>query len=71
MWPIGEGRRLDTTLRCVKRDAKTVAWDVFFHVNRPDRPYYPDTYRTWKGVPGGYYTPRPGGDVSRKNRAEP
>jgi hypothetical protein len=71
MWPIGEGRRLNTTLRGVERDAKTVAWDVFSRVNRPDRPYYLDTYGTWKGVPGCYYTRRPGGDVSRKKRAEP
>jgi hypothetical protein len=23
MWPIGEGRRLNTTLRCVEQDAKS------------------------------------------------
>jgi hypothetical protein len=52
--------------------SKTVAWDVFFRVNQPHRPYYLDTYGTSKRVPGRrYYTPWPGGNVSRKKRAEP
>jgi hypothetical protein len=38
-WPIGKGRRLDTNLRRVERDGKTVAWNVFFRVNEPDRHY--------------------------------
>ena len=51
-WPIGKGRRLDTNLRRVERDGKTVAWDVFFRVNEPDRHYYLDTFRLWESVPG-------------------
>src|SRR3712207_6575141 len=31
--PIGKGRRLETILRRVQRDGKTVAWDVFFGVS--------------------------------------
>jgi hypothetical protein len=49
---IGEGRRLDTTLRRVERDGKTVAWNVFFCVNRPDRHYYLETLGRWERVPG-------------------
>jgi len=53
---IGEGRRLDTTLRRVQRDGKTVAWDVFFHVNRPHQHYYLKTFGAWKRVPGTHST---------------
>jgi hypothetical protein len=49
--PIGESRRLDTTLRRVERDGKTVGWDVFFRVKHPDRHYYMVAYGTWKPVP--------------------
>jgi hypothetical protein len=31
---------------------KTVAWDVFFWVNRPDRHYYLETHGRWERVPG-------------------
>jgi hypothetical protein len=51
-WPIGKGRRLDTNLRPVERDGETVAWDVFFRVNEPDRDYYLDFFSVWKKVPG-------------------
>jgi hypothetical protein len=51
-WPIGKGRRLDTNLRRVERDGKTVAWNVFFRVNEPDRHYYLDTIGLWESVPG-------------------
>jgi hypothetical protein len=50
--PIGEGHRLDTTLGRVEREGKTVAWDVYFGVNRPDRHYYLDTWIVWERVPG-------------------
>ena len=54
------GRHLKTTLRRVQRDGKTVAWDVYFRVNRPNHNYYLDTRGVWKHVPGthtsyGYY----------------
>jgi hypothetical protein len=49
--PIGEARRLNTTFRRVERDGKTVAWNVFFRVNEPDRHYYLATSGEWKRVP--------------------
>ena len=61
MWPIGQARRLDTTLRRVERDGKTVAWNVFFRVDQPDRHYYLDTFGMWKEVPGTHISY---GDVS-------
>ena len=51
-FPSGESRRLDTKLRRIERDGKTVGWNVFFRVNRPDRHYYLETYATWARVPG-------------------
>lgn len=45
-------QRLDAILRRVERDGKTVAWDVFFWVNRPDRHYYLETHGRWERVPG-------------------
>ena len=45
------GRHLKTTLRRVQRDGKTVAWDVYFRVNRPNHDYYLDTRGVWKRVP--------------------
>jgi hypothetical protein len=38
--PIGSGRQLRTSLERVVQDGKTVAWDVVFSVNGPDRHYY-------------------------------
>jgi hypothetical protein len=46
------GRHLKTTLRRVQRDGKTVAWDAYFHANRPNHDYYLDTRMVWKRVPG-------------------
>ena len=46
------GRHLKTTLRRVQRDGKTVAWDVYFRVNRPNHDYFLDTRGVWKHVPG-------------------
>jgi hypothetical protein len=36
----------------VERGGKTIAWDVFFRVNRPDRHYYLDLSTAWERVPG-------------------
>jgi hypothetical protein len=46
------GRHLESTLRRVQRDGKTVAWDAYFHVNRPGHNYYLDTRVVWKPVEG-------------------
>ncbi len=46
--PFGLSQRLDTTLRRVERDGKTVAWDVYFRLNNPGRHYYLDAFGTWK-----------------------
>ena len=46
------GRHLQTTLRRVQRDGKTVAWDAYFRVNRPGHKYYLDTRGVWKPVEG-------------------
>src|SRR3954452_22549179 len=35
--PVGKRQRLDANLRPVKRDGDTVAWNVFFRVNEPNR----------------------------------
>jgi hypothetical protein len=48
----GQGRQLKHTFRRVERDGETVAWDVFFWVNQPDRHYYLDVYPVWERVPG-------------------
>jgi hypothetical protein len=44
---VGPKRRIETTLKPVKRDGKTVGWDAYFRVNKPDRHYYLDTYGNW------------------------
>jgi hypothetical protein len=51
-WPIGKARHLDTTLRRIERNGKTVGWNVFFRVNRPDAPYFLETRGRWERVPG-------------------
>ena len=48
----GQGRRIDTTLRRVVRDGKTVAWDAYFRVYRSDRHYYLDAFGAWKNQSG-------------------
>lgn len=45
--PEGRSRRMDTTLRRVARDGKTVAWDAYFRVDRPDRHYYLGAFGIW------------------------
>jgi hypothetical protein len=50
--PAGQKRRLESTLRRVEQDGKTVAWDVFFRVNEPGRHYYLVVHAAWKRVPG-------------------
>jgi hypothetical protein len=51
-FPIGDGQRLDASLKRVKRDGKTVAWNAFFRLNKPERHYYLETHGVWKRVPG-------------------
>jgi len=46
--PDGRSRRIDTTLRRVVRDGKTVAWDAYFRLERPDRHYYLDAFGVWR-----------------------
>ena len=48
----GERQRLATTLRRVERDGKTVAWDAYFRLKRPDRHYYLGAFGVWKGSRG-------------------
>jgi|tagenome__1003787_1003787.scaffolds.fasta_scaffold20981624_3 hypothetical protein len=48
---IGTGKLLHTTFKRVERDGKTVGWNVFFRINRPDRHYYLQTYGRWARVP--------------------
>ncbi len=44
----GSSRRVDTTLRRVVRDGRTVAWDAYFRLERPDRHYYLDAFGVWR-----------------------
>lgn len=48
----GHAQELKPTLARVERGGKTIAWDVFFRVNRPGRHYYLDVYPVWERVPG-------------------
>jgi hypothetical protein len=50
-------RRIDTTLMPVVRDGKTVAWDAYFRLKRPDRHYYLGAFGVWegRGERGGAY----------------
>src|SRR5215212_2023099 len=50
--PDGRSRRIDTTLRRVVRDGKTVAWDAYFRLERPDRHYYMGAFGVWEGSRG-------------------
>jgi hypothetical protein len=47
----GSGR-IERTLRRVVRDGKTVAWDAYFRLERPDRHYYLGAFGVWKGRGG-------------------
>ena len=50
--PDGRSRRIETTLRRVVRDGKTVAWDAYFRLERPDRHYYMGAFGVWEGSRG-------------------
>ena len=50
--PDGRSRRIDTTLRRVVRDGKTVAWDAYFRLKRPEHQYYMGASGVWKGAGG-------------------
>jgi hypothetical protein len=50
--PDGRFRRIDTTLRRVVRDGKTVAWDAYFRLERPEHQYYMGASGVWKGAGG-------------------
>jgi hypothetical protein len=50
--PDGQSRRIDTTIRRVERDGKTVAWDAYFRLERPDRHYYLGAFGVWKNLSG-------------------
>jgi hypothetical protein len=52
-FPVGRTTRLDTSLRRVVEDGRTVAWDVFFRVNVPGRHYYLNAFGEWENGGGG------------------
>ncbi len=45
----------EASLRRVVEDGRTVAWDAFFRVDRPDVPYYLSTFGLWKDADGSGY----------------
>jgi hypothetical protein len=49
-FPAGETLRLETSLRRVVEDGRTVAWDVLFRVNEPGRHYYLNAFGVWDGA---------------------
>ena len=51
--PNGRARQINTTLRPVVRDGKTVAWDAYFRLERPNRQYFLDAIGEWQGARGG------------------
>jgi hypothetical protein len=51
-YPAGQRQKLKHTFRRVERDGETVAWDVFFRVNEPDRHYYLVVQAAWEQVHG-------------------
>jgi hypothetical protein len=52
-YPAGKRQRLKHTFRKrVECDGKTMAWDVFFRVNDPERQYYLVVHAGWRKVPG-------------------
>ncbi|MDQ3590558.1 MAG: hypothetical protein M3392_10040, partial [Actinomycetota bacterium] len=57
-FPVGRTTRLDTSLRRVVEEGRTVAWDVFFRVNEPGRHYYLNAFCEWENGGDG------GGDAS-------
>jgi hypothetical protein len=50
--PDGRQRRIETTLSPVKRDGKTVAWNAYFRLERPDRQYYIEAFGVWENRSG-------------------
>jgi hypothetical protein len=48
----GPERRLQRTLRPVEQDGKTVGWEAYLRVGRPDSHYYIDVHSMWDEVPG-------------------
>jgi hypothetical protein len=42
----------EVCLERVVQDDRTVGWDIFFSVNRPDRHYYLNAYGEWNHVRG-------------------
>jgi hypothetical protein len=50
--PIGTGRLLNTTFGRVERDGKTVAWNIYFRINRSGHHYYLETHGRWARVAG-------------------
>jgi hypothetical protein len=52
-FPVGRTTRLDTSLRRVVEEGRTVAWDVFFCVNEPGRHYYLNAFGEWENGGGG------------------
>lgn len=52
-WPVGGTRQLEASLRRVVEDGRTVAWDAFFRVDRPNTLYYLSTFGIWKDADGG------------------
>jgi len=50
--PSGQRRLLQSSLRRVVQDGQTVAWDVIFYVNRPERDYYLVSEGHWKDGQG-------------------
>lgn len=47
-YPVGPARRPVVSLRPVKQDGRTVAWDAFFELNRVDRHYYLSAFGLWE-----------------------
>jgi hypothetical protein len=47
-WMV-DARRKAISLKPVRREGRTVAWDASFSVKRPDRHYYLDFYGYWNG----------------------
>ena len=55
-FPTGKTRRLESSLRRVVRDGRTVAWEVLFRVNEPERHYYLNAFEVWEGAGDASWT---------------
>jgi hypothetical protein len=51
-FPVGDAQRLSTSLERIVRDSRTVGWDAFFSVGRPERHYYLDASGVWDHTRG-------------------